>query len=216
MAETGQTINTQPPPPPPPPKIEVFEVTNGYGGPIELPPADQQAVDAWLADVAPYVIRHRDENGAILAEKQMEQGGNYLVFARAVFASAPGLGKTPVPEGAASVLGALVSNGIIGGVVKNVIGSALKGVLANLPGAQLKALMGAGTSEYAISCTLRAYPKVIDTASVSITERGTANVFLMGFFVASSDVKFDVGCAHNGEKAGPFVRDVRLVVVKFP
>jgi hypothetical protein len=211
MADTAETINTQPPPPPPPPKIEVFEHTDGYDGPVELPPADQQAVNDWLAAIAPHRIRHRDENGTILGEKLMEQGGNYLVFARGVFASAPGLGKAPIPQGSVPSLGSVVTSGLFSG-----IGKAIGTPLTSVAGKLLAALTGSGVAEYAISCTLRANRQPIDTASVSITERGTASTSLMGFMISPADVKFDVGCAHNGEKAGPFVRDLRLVVVKFP
>lgn len=237
MAETGAaTINTDPPPPPP--KIQVFEYTTGYDGPVELPTPQflnivdllagldrwQQAVNDWLAEIAPWIIRHRDDNGTIVGEKLIEQGGAYLVFARAVFVSAPGLGKTPTPQGSTPNFAALTSAGWLGGVAKNILH--LKPRLSVLSGNLLKALAGtgvssagtgasgAGESYYSLACTLRANREPLDNASMSLTENGTASASLMGFYVAPADVKFDVGCAHNGQKAGPFVRDLRLVAVK--
>ncbi len=107
-ATTGGTPTATPPPPP---KIQVFEYKTGYDGPVELPtleflnihdlltelPRWQQAVNDWLVDVSPWLIRHKDDNGTIVGEKYLEQPGSYLVFARGVFVSAPGLGKTPTP-----------------------------------------------------------------------------------------------------------------------
>lgn len=227
MAETGAaTINTQQPPPPP--KIQVFEYTTGYEGPVELPTPEfvgitdilsgmqrwQQAVDDWVLGIAPSIIRHRDDGGTIVGEKLLEQGGAYLVFARGVFVSAPGLGKATIPQSSTPNLGAMISAGSsigkIGGLLKPI------GIVS---GQILNALMGAGASgpaapEYSLACTLRANRQPIDNAAMSLTEKGTASGSLMGFMVASADVKFDVMCAHNGQKAGPFVRDLRLVVVK--
>ncbi|MBA2361193.1 MAG: hypothetical protein H0V79_09735 [Actinobacteria bacterium] len=86
--------------------------------------------------------------------------------------------------------------------------------MLSLPVQVVQALKGPGVSEYSLSCTLTANRQPLDDASVSLSERGTKKVSLMGFMVAPVDVKFQVGCAHNGAKAGPFVRNLRLVAVK--
>lgn len=222
MAAT--TGGAQAPTPPPPPKIQVFEYTTGYAGPVELPtpefvdihdlltelPRWQQAVNDWLAGIAPWIVRHRDDNGTIVGEKLLELPGSYLVFARGVFVSAPGLGKTPIPQGSTPTLGSVVSNGI---TVVNPLNAGGQ-TMSAINQVAARALVGRGVSDYSLSCTLRANRQPLDSASMSLSERGTASASLMGFMVATADVKFDVGCAHNGSKAGPFVRDLRLVAVK--
>lgn len=222
MAEGGEAINTAPPPPPP--KIQVFEYTTGYDGPVELPTFEfvnyftvgadfqrwQQEVNDWLAGIAPWVIRHRDSSGTLVGDKLVDQGGSYLVFARGVFVSVPGLGKTPTPapQGSNPTLASTVSSGAVN------IGGLLKGPLPSLNASVLRALRGPGVSDYSLTCTLTANREPLDEASMSLTEKGTASASLMGFYVAPADVRFSVGCAHNGAKAGPFVRDLRLVAVK--
>lgn len=209
----------------PPPKIQVFEYTTGYDGPVELPTLEfvnamtlgadlqrwQQAVNDWLTNVAPWLIRHRDDNGTVVGEKLLELGGSYLVFARGVFASAPGLGKTPTPQGSTPTLGSVISGTMVNGGILGSVGKAIPGVLREK---QLKALTGPGGSDYSLSCTLSANREPLDDASMALTPKGTSSVSLMGFVTVPADVRFAVGCAHNGLAAGPFVRDLRLVAVK--
>jgi hypothetical protein len=220
-ADATPTISSQTVPPP---KIQVFEYTTGYDGPVELPTPEflsitdlasglqhwQQAVDDWLTDVAPWIVRHRDDQGTIVAEKLLEQGGSYLVFARGVFVSAPGLGKAPIPQGSTPTLGSVISGAMVNGGFFKAIGQAMTLISPKL----ITAVKGAGGSEYSLACTLTANRQPLDNASMTLAEKGTASASLMGFFVAPADVKFAVGCAHNGSKAGPFVRDLRLVAVK--
>jgi hypothetical protein len=227
MAETGsQTINTQPPPPP---KIQVFEYTTGYDGPVELPTLQflsisdilsgdglqrwQDAVNAWLREIAPWIIRHRDDQGTIVGEKLLAQGGSYLVFARGVFVSVPGMGKTPTPQGSTPTLGSVISGAMVNGSILGSIGKSIGPLIGNVKNIA-DAIKGPGVSEYSLACTLRANGEPLDNASMSLKENGTASASLMGFMVVAEGVKFDVACAHNGQKAGPFVRDLRLVAVK--
>lgn len=213
MAETGGEAISPPAPAASHPEHEAFYFRTGYDGPAELPQATQQAVDDWLAEVSRWVIRHQDEGGTVFGQNPVEKAGGYLVFARAVLGSAPGLGKEPIPQGASPTLGALVSSGLVGRILGKTLAQIFLG--SRLPGLFNRPLTGPGLSEYSVTCTLLADDRPFDHMSVSLSERGTATLSLMGFSSAVADTKFSVGCAHNGKKAGPFVRDLYVVAFRY-
>jgi hypothetical protein len=213
MAEAGAATVGQPPAPGiAQPQHDAFYFRTGYDGPAELPEATPQAVNDWLAEIARWTIRHQDDGGTVMGNR-VEAAGNYLVFARGVYGSAPGLGKETIPQGASPTLGALVSAGMsVGSLVK----SSLPRFVGNqLPDPLLRALKGPGVSEYTLSCTLLAGDTPLDQMSVAISDRGTGTLSLMGFSAVAADTKLSVGCSHNGKKAGPFVRDLYVVAFRY-
>jgi hypothetical protein len=212
MAETGDATITETPAQAPHPKHDALWSRTGYDGPAELPQATQQAVEDWLAGVSRWGIRHQDDGGTVLGNNPVEAAGSYLVFARGVYVSAPGLGKEPIPQGSSPALGALVSG--LGGFGK-IVGSAFPRLGSGPLGALAKALSGQAVQEYTLTCALLADGNPIDDMSVTLSERGTATVSLMASSLAAADTKFSVGCAHNGKKAGPYVRDLYVLAFKY-
>jgi hypothetical protein len=209
MAETGGAEMSQTPAPGEShPRHEAVWSRTGYDGPTELPEPTQQAVDDWVAEVSRWVIRHQDDGGTVMGQNPIGKAGTYLVFARGVYGSAPGLGKETIPQGASPTLGPLISGAFS-------VGKITSAVFKSLPGLFKIPLTGPGLSDYSVTCTLLANETPLDHMSMTLSERGTATLSLMASAYVAADAKFSVGCAHNGKKAGPFVRDLYVIAFKY-
>ena len=217
------TISGEPLPPPPPATIEVFEYEGGYDGPLDSPinqllglPVLQiaqeyarveQEVKDWLAKIAPWTIRHRSDKGTLVGQRSLAPG-TYVLFARGVFVSMPGLGKNAPPQSVPAALTALMSGSISSSLLGPLGSSASLAKLNNL------ARGPSNSSKYGLACGLSAGGRVLDTAALTLGETETASATLMAVAILGAAGNAEVSCAHDGTTAGPFVRDLRLVAVK--